>query len=187
MGDNSVIAGYKKGQPTKLKTGETIGYDVNAAKNGVWLPSPYALSNSNEWPSAPGIKAIKVRRGMALADEAEDFKSAYVAASIEAGGNRQFHMRHADYSEKVREILDAMADKMKLLAKKCRVAQGGEEDGKFEAPAALKDRLDAVSNRLRRLLIGPVWRPPLYTDELTKEYADDLKVVRASMRGMRVM
>lgn len=187
MGDNTVISKYKKGQATKIKTGYSIGYNVNDAKNGVWLPSPYALSNSNVWPSIPGIKAILKRKGVAFADETEEFKQAYASAAIEIAGNRQFHMRHEDYSREVRKILDAMAAKIKLLAAKCAKAQDGEEDGKFEPPYALKDKLHGLSSRLRRLLIGPTWREPLFTDDLTVEYTKSLKKVRASTRGLRVM
>lgn len=187
MGDNSVIAGYRKGQETKLKKGETINYDVNHANNGVWLPSPYALSNSNNWPALPGIQAIKQRKGTTLADQTEGFKRAYSAAAIEASGGRQFHMRHVDYSNHVRKILDAMADKLKILARKCPKAKDSEEDRKHNAPAALRNRLDALSARLDALLTGPLWRSPLFTDELSKEYLADMKEVRRSSRGLRVL
>ena len=61
MGDDDSIEEYADGQPSRIKEGFAIGYDVNAAKNGVWLPSPYALSNRNEWPAIPGVKVIKKR------------------------------------------------------------------------------------------------------------------------------
>jgi hypothetical protein len=187
MGAESVISGYDPPGGSKIKDGKSIGYDVNAAGNGVWLPSPYALSNSNKWPSQDGLKVVLQRLGQVVVDETESFKSAYVAAGIEASGHRQFHMRHEKYSQKVQEILDAMANKIRLLSSKCPVADDGKDDGKFDPPVGLKTKLDGLSARMRSLLIGAVWRSPLFTDDLSKEYADTLKRVRRSSRKLKVM
>ena len=42
-----------------------------------------------------------------------------------------------------------------------------------------------LSANLRGLVTGPVWREPLYTDALTKAYADDLeaKVGKTTQTG----
>src|SRR5437016_11980808 len=87
LGDDDVIANFKlKGEPASvIKTGMSVGYDVNNDKNGEWLPSPYALSMSNEWPAADGIKALRKREGEEVALDAEAFKFAYAVAAIEAG------------------------------------------------------------------------------------------------------
>jgi hypothetical protein len=188
MGAESVISGYEPPGASKIKDGKSIGYDVNAAANGVWLPSPYALSNSNRWPSQDGLQVVLQRLGQVVVDETESFKSAYVAASIEASGHRQFHMRHEDYSYKVQEILDAMGNQIKLMGSRCPVAAGGQDDaGKFDPPAGLKARLDGLSARMRSLLIGAVWRPPFFTDDLSQEYAGSLQRVRRSARPLKVM
>lgn len=187
MGDDSVIGNYEPPDASQIKTGKSINYDVNAAENGVWLPSPYALSNSNKWPSQEGIEVILKRLNQTAVDAAESFKSAYVAASIEASGHRQFHMRHEKYSHKVQKILNAMGNKMDLLATKCPVADAGKEDDKFNPPGGLKAKLNGLSARLKTLLIGGIWRSPLFTDDLSSEYAESLKKVRRSTRGLRVM
>ena len=187
MGAESVIGGYDPPGASKIKDGKSIGYDVNAATNGVWLPSPYALSNSNRWPSQDGLKVVLRRMGQAVVDESESFKSAYVAASIEASGRRQFHMRHEDYSYKVQEILDAMGNKLKLLSLKCPVADDSKDDGKFDPPTGLKTRLNALSGRMKTLLTGSVWRPPFFTDDLSEDYAASLRRVRRSARSLKVM
>lgn len=180
MGDDDVIEEYSEGQSTHIKEGFSVGYDVNSSDNGVWLPSPYALSNSNEWPAAPGIKVIKKRLGVRQAEETEDFKIAYVAAAIHESGNRQFHMRHNVYSQKVQEILKAVAERMKLMAKgECKIASKSKQDGKFDPPMGLVSRMNLLSGNMRRFLIGNVWRDPLFTDSMTKEYADDLKKSKA--------
>jgi hypothetical protein len=185
MGDDSVIKGYEPTEASLIKKGRSIGYDVNADKNGVWLPSPYALSNSNKWPSQDGIKVIFQRLGQVAVDEAESFKSAYVAASIRASGGRQFHMRHEDYSYKVQEILNAMGDKINLLATKCPVAKDSKEDDLFEPPAGLKGKLNALSSRMKTLLTGVVWRSPFFADHLSSEYADSLKRARRSSKALK--
>ena len=105
LGDNNVIKHYKKGVSSKIKDDHTVGYDVNRAENGVWLPSPYALSMSNQWPSLIGVMVVKKRLGETVANETEAFKHAYVAEAIRVSGNDQFHMRHSDYSNEVRKGL----------------------------------------------------------------------------------
>ena len=188
MGDDPVIKNYEPTEGSRIKKGKSINYDVNAADNGVWLPSPYALSNSNKWPSQDGISAILKRLGQLEADQAEAFKNAYVAASIEASGHRQFHMRHEKYSYKVQEILNAMGDKINVLAQKCPVVDKGKDaDDKVDPPGGLKGRLNTLSARMRTLLIGGIWRKPFFTDDLCAEYAESLKRVRRSTRGLKVM
>lgn len=187
MGDDSVIQNYEPTEASLIKTGKSINYDVNAAENGVWLPSPYALSNSNKWPSQEGIEVILMRMGQVAVDQVESFKKAYVAASIETAGHRQFHMRHEKYSHKVQAILNAMGDKINLLATKCPVANDGKEEEKLDPPAGLKDKLNNLSSRLKTLLIGGIWRSPFFTDDLSAEYATGLQRVRRSTRKFRVM
>ena len=191
MGDASVIKAYQPPRASEIKKGKSIGYDVNAADNGVWLPSPYALSMSNQWPSQEGIQALMKRMGQVAVDESESFKAAYVAASIEASGHRQFHMRHEGYSREVKKILNAMADKIDLLSSKCLVAQGGQADELFDPPAGLKGKINTLASRMRGLLAGAgtqaVWRPPFFTDDLTEQYAQGLKKVKRSARKLRVM
>lgn len=183
MGDKASVDDYLKGQSSRIKDNHFIGYDVNAARNGVWLPSPYALSMGNStWPSGDGLKAVKRRLGAALGNSTESFKMAYAAAAIEASGKpaRQFHMNHTGYSSKVREILDAIGAKLKAFeTKECEFAKGEAQKGKLPPPMGLHARLHALSAGLRRLLIGSVWHEPLFTDELTERYAKDVKQLTA--------
>jgi hypothetical protein len=176
MGDDDSIAEYAEGQLSHIKQGFSICYDVNSDENGVWLPSPYALSMKNEWPAKPSIKVIKKRFGQEVADETEDFKTAYVAESIKTSEGRQFHMRHKAYSDKVREILKSVAQRLCLMATGgCPIATDSEDDEKFDPPFGLVGRLNALSNNLENLLTGTIWRPPIFTDTMTEQYAVDLK------------
>lgn len=187
MGDDDSIAEYAKGKTSLIKDGFSIGYDVNSAANGVWLPSPYALSMKNEWPAKPGVKIVKRRLGEEVAEETEDFKAAYVAASIEASG-RQFHMRHKKYSDKVREILDTMAQRLcEMVTGICPIATSSEKDEKVDPPLGLVGRLDVLSANLNRLVAGAVWRTPLYTDAMTEEYSKGLKKAEEKGRIKQVL
>lgn len=147
LGCDKVIAKYGSG--SKIKDKQSVGYDVNSGSNGVWLPSPYALSMKGNWPVDPAAK------------------DAYVEAAIDQNGeDKQFHMSHTQYSLKVQEIIDALGDKLTLLtsSSKCDKADGKKND-KFDAPRGLIARLDGVSHQMKRFVSGPVWRPPLFTDD----------------------
>lgn len=177
LGDENVIKEFKKNLSSKIKDNMTAGYDVNRAKNGEWLPSPYALSMANLWPPLDGIAAVRKRRkGQLIADQLEDFKLAYVAAAISESGNKQFHMRHADYSKEVKKMLNALGERLRLMAGGgCPLASRSKEDGKYDPPTGITGRLDVLSGNLRRLLIGPVWRSPIFTDDkLMGEYVKSL-------------
>jgi hypothetical protein len=175
MGDSDSISEFAGKRTSRIKEGFSIGYDVNAAANGVWLPSPYALSMQNKWPAKPAILVTKKRKRAGVAAEMEDFKIAYVAASIAASGGRQFHMRHLKYSDKVVEILKTIAQRLSLMADgACPLVASSNDADKFDPPAGLVARLDVLSANLSRLLTGTVWRPPLFADAMTEEYAKDL-------------
>jgi len=173
LGDEKVIKNFAKGgQESFIKDGQSIGYDVNCAENGVWLPSPYALSMKNEWPSDDGKKRILKMKGKEYVNVAASFQKAYVAAAIEESGNRQFHMRHKDYSEQVKDVLDGIALKLDNMADgDCKVASDSEENDLLDAPRGLTARLNVLSAQLKALLIGPVWHEGYYGDDkLMSEY-----------------
>jgi len=187
LGDKTVIKNFnKKGIESKVKDKETVGYDVNCAENGVWLPSPYALSMENEWPSDDGKKRILKMKGKEYVNVAVSFQKAYVAAAIEESGSRQFHMRHADYSKQVHKVLDKIAAKMKKMEDgACKIASDSKKDGKIEAPLGLSARLNALSAQLKVLLIGPVWHKKYYGDDkLLTDYfslVEEIKGLKANI------
>ena len=189
MGDAGSISEYAGGQPSKIKEGGFIGYDVNSAPNGEWLPSPYALSMRNDWPAERDVEVLKRRMGLDLGEITEAFKAAYVAAAIERSG-RQFHMRHKDYSIKVQGILDAVGRRLHLMSEGgvCPVAGlSKSKDGKFDPPHGLVGRLKILSGTLRRLVTGAIWRPPLYADSRTEEYAQDLAKAKEKVEIEKVV
>jgi hypothetical protein len=190
LGADSVIGNFKQdGNPSSvIKDGMSAGYDVNIAANGEWLPSPYALSMSNQWPSAEGIKAILRRKGGEIASKTEEFKLAYAFDAINRSG-KQFHMRHADYSAKVREILDQMGAKIKLLARVCPITKKDESGGKFDPPGGLAARLNALSARMRAFVTGypGLWRAPLFTDESALKYTEQFIGPQQQLPDNKVM
>lgn len=104
-------------------------------------------------------------------------------AATEASGNKQFHMRHKDYSNKVKEALNSSGERLGLMAGgTCSIASDGESDGKYDPPMGLPSRLNALPGNLRRLLTGSVWRSPIFTDKLTQRYAEE-RLTRTSAKG----
>lgn len=123
-----------------------VGYKVNAAHNGVDLPSHVAASS---WASPL-------------------FQAEYAFAAMLADGQgRQFHDRHKSYSDFVTKVLDRIAatlDSKEVPGcgkKNC----GGAKQKPFDPPYGLLGRVRAVAGRLRTRLVGgsDTWEPPIIT------------------------
>jgi hypothetical protein len=178
LGDDSVIKNFNdEGISSKIIEGHSVGYDVNRAQNGVWLPSPYAVTmGSNLWGAEAGLVALESAEGPAAVDLVHKFRAAYVAESIARSGGRQFHMRHVKYSELVAGILEKIAQKMIVLASGgCPLSGEKKKGDKIEPPMGLPGRLDVISGQMKLLLTGSVWRSPAFADSLTETYAATLK------------
>lgn len=186
LGDDKVIKNFKgdeeEGVSSKIIEGKSVGYDVNRAENGVWLPSPYAVSmGSNLWGAEAGLLALEKAEGVGAVDLVKRFRAAYVAESIRVSGGRQFHMRHVDYSKLVKKILEKIAEKLGTFAAgACPLSDEKVQGDKVEPPMGLRGRLDALSGELKTLLIGGIWRSPAFADSLTTEYADTLDKAAAT-------
>lgn len=138
-----------------------VGYDVNNAENGVWLPSNNGMRGNAKWAN-PNVKKWYVLKAME-----------------EAGGH--FHDRHGDpYSKTVTKILNKIADRMngvKILGMDCpynkKKAKGSD---KFEPPFYLYVRLNGVSARCAKHLTATAKRQRfLFTSKLVKLYWDAKK------------
>jgi len=131
-----------------------IGYNVNNASNGIWLPSNNGMRGNPIW-AKPAFKAKYV-----------------VLAMDEAGGH--FHDRHANpYSASVTKILNTIADRMNGIDVKAncpyKTENGGE--GKYKPPYALVARLNGVSGRVKGyLLAGASPQASFYTSKLVLRY-----------------
>jgi hypothetical protein len=182
LGDDDVITHFADGVASVIIKGKSVGYDVNRAQNGVWLPSPYAISmGSNLWGNEAGLVALEAAEGAAEVDLVLRFRAAYVAESIRASGGRQFHMRHVDYSKLVSKVLEKIAEKLcRMVEGACPLDKGKTADDKIEPPMGLPGRLDALSAQMKTLLVGGIWRSPAFTDDMTATYAATLDQAAAT-------
>jgi hypothetical protein len=123
-----------------------IGYDVNGAYNGVDLPGHTAASG---WTDPR-------------------FQTRYAFGAIVADKKkRQFHDRHAAYSDFVIKVLDKIATKLEVHPspgcgkKNC----GGSKAKPFDPPYKLLPRLVEVALRLERKVTGDSrkWKAPVMT------------------------
>lgn len=138
----------------KLVQGD-IGYDVNAAINGIDLPSSKAISG---W----GSKSGTFQRDYAFASMAADKKT------------RQFHDRHPAYSEFVVKVTNKIAAKLEAKEKPgCGKKNCGAGVSKpYAPPYGLLARLVGLGNRLRGYLWGGArnWRKPIMTSRFALMY-----------------
>jgi hypothetical protein len=151
---------------------ENLGYDVNGAENGVWLPGPYAIEGWGDMtlevedlPTSTKRKAIADKRRAALPAKTQGLKfqgNYAIAAQLEF--NAQFHDRHVDYSKFVSRQLEKIYLLFRLN-QAYRCAQCKKNTEKIAPPRSLIARLNTLSGRLRTYLIGnPVaWRSPVFT------------------------
>lgn len=138
-----------------------IGYDVNRAENGEWLPGSYAITG---WgPEGSGFVAMS--GGEAAAPEL------YAWAAITAL-SAQFHDRHNKYSEIVKDGLDRLNRKLAHLREaQCPEAQDATA-GRRALPQIVV-RLDRLSARLRSMVRGPdpgIWKTDLYTSRFNLSF-----------------
>ncbi|MBL8288650.1 MAG: AHH domain-containing protein [Rubrivivax sp.] len=127
----------RKGGPFKLAS--DIGYNVNAAANGVWLPGNYAVR--------PGQYGWSKKWGNCTTK----FKTEYASRAMKKA-NRQFHDAHVSYNNKVLKTLEAMAEELAEPEDECPVC--GKELDCTRPPFGLVGRLNAVSSKHRAMLIG---------------------------------
>jgi hypothetical protein len=145
------------GAGTKSFTiGWNIGYNVNGAHNGVWLPGNYALRARFSYKHK-----YKGQTWEAIADG--DFKTKYSIAAMKKSGNRQFHDAHVPYNEKVLSILNKMAEKLMVHQAVCE--QECKSKTKLNPPYRVKLRLYEWSGCLKRMVVGNPnsWKYPYFT------------------------
>ncbi len=141
-----------------------IGYNVNGAHNGVWLPGNYAIRATTS-PN-PGVSWGE------LGPEWDDWCFDYMCACVvKAGG--QFHDSHTGYSEKVLAYLNKLHRALVVHQDACQECQSKD---KIPPPYPLKNRLYQASIELRgflKTIPGGIWKLPWCTSDRFK--ADLLK------------
>ena len=124
-----------------------IGYNVNAAENGVWLPGNYAV---RPWS---GLDPI--------------FQNRYAFGAMKEW-RRQFHDAHGVYSNFVRQCLDQIFSKLKLGSTVwCEKGKADKDKSPEERDPlyAIVGRLNTISGRMRNMLVAPTtnWKKNIYT------------------------
>lgn len=140
---------------SKGKITSDIGYNVNSAKNGVWLPGSYGVKKDSTFQTRWSQY---------------EFQGDYAFAAMNAA-KAQFHDSHPEYSSKVLDVLDKLAAKMKLHAPDlCGICKEKVAD-KSRPPYGLVGRLDRVSGMHKKFLRGPDRKWPVTTGYFTSAWS----------------
>lgn len=154
-----------KGESVEVNTGsgtsnktirKHIGYNVNGAHNGVWLPGNYYIRASTS--PVPGTTWSELGENPWCLN--------YVAAVTKATGG-QFHDAHTQYSAAVEELLNKIA--LRLSRHECDDCKTGE----INPPFQIKGRLYSLSaffrSQVRRHPSG--WKRPWFTSDRWRDGA----------------
>jgi hypothetical protein len=125
----------------KFTIKEHIGYNINGAHNGVWLPGNYAIRKG----SSPKKKTSW--SGLTADPAWEDWCYEYMIACTGVAGG-QFHDSHPKYSENVLKVLNTVADKLLDHIDNCTEC-AGKSGKQVYPPYFLKNWLYAFSGSLR--------------------------------------
>jgi hypothetical protein len=186
----------KKGGKKPTNTWSDIGYDVNGAENGVWLPGNYAVggNGTGDWVGAPSAmdgdnelasvrkRAARRSSGSSKLDgvrheiDPKNRKWLYVDQATKLF-NAQFHDAHVDYNKFVLKVLNKIAEGLaaarvvsidNLGCDKCKKRRKKLEDYGVPPPFSLNNRLNGVSARLRGYLKGKRGHKLIYTSRWGK-------------------
>jgi len=130
-----------RGQSVTIK--ENIGYNINGAHNGVWLPGNYALT-------AGALKEIVgvAQKWSRYSRSNEGWAADYIAGSCKVAGG-MFHDTHSTYSRAVRAWLNKIATMLDHHLSACEVCAENSKEGSIPPPYQIKTRLYGVSTFLR--------------------------------------
>lgn len=162
----------RKGSKT-FKIQEHIGYNVNGAHNGVWLPGNYAMNRPRvvERNKKDGTSEIEW-----TAHEAH-WQRAYVVAAVKHK-KAQFHDTHPKYSEAVLKCLKKMADALNAHQADCDLDPCNCKKPEIAPPYMLIAQLNKLSKWLRGSVTAsnPLdWELPFVTSESWRKELTDPK------------
>lgn len=160
---NSKLFKSKKYLWTNGTATGNIGYNVNSAPNGVWLPGNYAMR-----PWGPGGTGFYSATGIEPRE--------YAFAAIQKWG-AQFHDAHEDYSDFVKLALDKIYDKLEAKTELwCPEAKKRDSNPEKRAPLyVLVSRINTVSSRMKSMLVLPTqnWKKNIYTSRFSLAFMDE--------------
>jgi hypothetical protein len=157
----------KDGKKWKIKY--HIGYNVNGAHNGVWLPGNYAIRVG---ASPTGVSWGKMGN--------DDWQLNYVAACAKVAKG-QFHDAHTDYSDSVRDLLNKIAEKLNYHQCNCELCKSVTE---VSPPYLIKQRLYNLSHYFRfNLTMAPgKWRRPWFASDRWRDVVFENSAVKPCMK-----
>jgi hypothetical protein len=168
--DSDLFNDDEVGIKTKGKAVGNVGYDVNAAINGIWLPGNYAFAN----------KEMK-RKKQGWGREGAEFEGwtgvepqAYASAAIEKC-RCQFHDSHGDYNSKVKDGLNEIYNKLRKSKKEQWCPEAAKEENAKRPLYTLVGRLATVSLKMKRMLELPTsnWRINVFTSNFSRQWMED--------------
>jgi hypothetical protein len=147
-----------------------IGYNVNSAENGVWLPGNYAV---RPWSS-----------------HSEGFKEQYAPKAIAKCG-AQFHDAHTEYNKFVKGVLDKTNLKLHYITTICETGKEITEELPPEKRPPLSQllvRLNHLSSRMKHMLTGAPskWRLNVFTSSRSKHYMKDIQKIEEKITEKNV-
>jgi len=164
---------WVKGEKHKRKISKNIGYCVNGAHNGVWLPGNYAIRAKNPEVRKSWSKLLKK-------DDKDGTHWCYdymIAAVCEVG--RQFHDSHSFYNKEVKAMLGKLATVLTdHVDTDCKNCKGPD----ILPPYKVKKQLYAMSDWLRQRVEGNrhAWKMPFLTSNRFKNeiHSDQKKFLK---------
>lgn len=152
---DSVQVQTKDGEKSK-KIRKHIGYNVNGAHNGVWLPGNYYIRATNS--------PVK---GKSWSDLGTDPWCANYVAAVTKAANGQFHDTHTQYSSAVKDLLKKMA--LVLSQHECEHCKPTD----INPPFRIKARLYNLSAYFKTQVTAPpaAWKRPWFTSDRWRDDA----------------
>jgi len=152
---DSVKVKTRAGVKTK-KLRKHIGYNVNGAHNGVWLPGNYFIRASNS--------PVANTTWSALADNPWCLNYVAAVAKVARG---QFHDAHTQYSSSVKKLLNKIAEI--LSQHECDECKPSD----INPPFHVKGRLYALSSYFRTQVTASPggWKRPWFTSDRWRDDA----------------
>lgn len=138
-----------------------IGYNINSAANGVWLPGNYGVR-----PWGTKGAAFQAAEGVAPV--------VYAGAAMRTLG-RQFHDAHKQYSDFVLQVLDTYHEAVEEKQAICEESSADPEAGSRNL-TTLVPRFQHVSRRMKGYLLGSPsgWVRNIYTSSQVLDWAETL-------------
>jgi hypothetical protein len=165
--ENSTIVKYMKrgckvrgakGKSWTIK--EHIGYNINGAHNGVWLPATYAIR-------ARTSPFRNTSWGKLSAKGKKDWCIHYIAAVSKAIGGT-LHDTHDEYSQAVKKLLNKISLTLLEHQNSCKYCKDLED---IAPPYIVKRRLYNLSRYFRNQLTADIaaWKRPWFTSDHWRE------------------